>query len=145
MAPSAVSSTFPRYRCRPLHRAVLQGQRVLVVEDEALVALLVANGLSDAGAEVVGPAFSVNKALGLIECAASNGGLNAAVLDINLGGAAVSPVADRLAALGVPFVFTTGYGKGCDRFGHVAAPVLAKPFDPDALVIAVQGLAAATG
>ena len=120
MAPSAVSSTAPRYRCRPHRRTVLQGQRVLVVEDETLVAMLVANGLSDAGAEVVGPAFSVNKALGLIERAASDGGLSAAVLDINLGGAAVSPVADCLAALGVPFVYATGYGEDCDRGEHAA-------------------------
>ena len=142
MAPSAESSTAPRYRCRPHRRTVLQGQRVLVVEDEALIAMLVAEGLSDAGAEVVGPAFSVNKALGLIECAASDGGLSAAVLDINLGGAAVSPVADRLAALGVPFVYATGYGEDCDRGEHAAAPVLTKPFAPDVLVAAVEGLAA---
>ena len=120
----------------------LQGRRVLIVEDEALVAMMVAEGLSDAGAEVVGPASSVNKAMGLIECAATDGRLNAAVLDFNLGGAAVSPVADRLAALGVPFVYATGYGKSCDRGEHAAAPVLAKPFDLDALVTAVEGLAA---
>jgi CheY-like chemotaxis protein len=109
---------------------------------EALVALLMEDGLIDAGAEVVGPACSVEDALGLIERVARDGGLSAAVLDMNLAGAAVSPVADRLAALGVPFLFATGYGEGCQRGMHEAAPVLAKPFNPDALVAAVEGLAA---
>ncbi|MBL6459426.1 response regulator [Belnapia sp. T6] len=103
--------------------------------------MLVADWLSDAGAKVVGPASSVNEALGLIESAASDGGLSAAVLDMNLHGAAVSPVADRLAALGVPFVYATGYGEDCDRGEHAAA-VLTKPFSLNALVAAVEGLAA---
>ena len=126
----------------PRPRHALHGRRVLVVEDEALIAMLMEDGLIDAGAEVVGPACSVDEALGLIERAAWDGRLNAAVLDMNLEGATVSPVADRPAALGVPFVFATGYGEDCNRGAHSAAPVLAKPFDPDALVAAVEGLAA---
>lgn len=124
-----------------MHHA-LRGRRVLVVEDEALVAMMMEYGLVDAGADVIGPAFSVEEALGLIERTVQDGGLNAAVLDLNLEGAAVSPVADRLADLGVPFVFATGYGEDCDRGAHAAAPVLAKPFNPNALVAAVEGLAA---
>jgi DNA-binding response OmpR family regulator len=123
------------------HTPALHGRRVLVVEDEALVAMLLEDGLLEAGAEVVGPACSVDEALGLIERVACDGGLSAAVLDINLQGAAVSPVADRLAALGVPFVFATGYGEDCERGLHMAAPVLAKPFNPDALVAAIGALA----
>jgi CheY-like chemotaxis protein len=125
----------------PRLRHALHGRRILVVEDEALVAMLMEDELANAGAQVVGPACSVDEALGLIEQIACDGGLNAAVLDMNLEGAAVSPVADRLAALGVPFVFATGYGEGCDRGAHAAAPILAKPFEPTALVAVVEGLA----
>lgn len=120
----------------------LKGSRVLVVEDEPLVAMMFEDVLLDAGAKVIGSASSVEEALLLIETAAADGGLNAAVLDINLRGAMVSPVADHLAALDVPFVFTTGYGKGCDRGQHSAAPLLAKPFGPDALVTTVRDLTA---
>ena len=123
--------------------AKLTGKRVLVVEDEALVAMLVEDELRDAGAEVLGPAPTVDHALRLIEAAAADGGISAAVLDINLGGRHVAPVADRLAALGVPFLFATGYGARRDVAGHDAAPVLEKPFDTERLVAAVAALASA--
>jgi DNA-binding response OmpR family regulator len=125
--------------CRP---TMLRNERVLVVEDEALVAMLVEDVMLDAGAMVVGPAASVEEALRLIDAAESDGGLSAAVLDLNLDGEAVLPVADRLAALGVPFVFATGYDEGCDTGGHTA-PVLQKPFSPERLAIAVQALTSA--
>jgi len=127
------------FRCQHLN---LRGCRVLVVEDEALVGRIFEEVLLDAGAEVIGPAASIEEALLLIETAAAGGGVDAATLDINLQGAMVSPVADHLAALGVPFVFTTGYGEGCDRGPHAAAPILAKPFGPDTLVSAVKNLSA---
>ena len=123
--------------------AKLTGKRVLVVEDEALVSMMVEDELLDAGAEVVGPAACIGDALRLIEAAAADGGLSAAVLDINLEGRHVAPVADRLAALGVPFLFATAYGKGCDTGGHGAAPNLSKPFDPERLMVAVEALASA--
>jgi CheY-like chemotaxis protein len=119
--------------------------RVLVVEDEAIVAMLIEDELLEAGAEVVGPASSVGEALQGIEAALGDGGLNAAVLDINLAGEAVTPVADRLATLGVPFLFVTGYDKGCKRGGHVAAPMLHKPFDPEDLITALGMLAPTSG
>ena len=122
--------------------AKLTGKRVLVVEDEALASMLVEDELRDAGAEVLGPAPTVDHALQLIE-AAADGGLGAAVLDINLDGQHVGPVADRLAALGVPFLFATGYGENCDTGGHGAAPILSKPFSPDRLVVIVEALATA--
>jgi AmiR/NasT family two-component response regulator len=97
-----------REECLPVSRGKLSGKRVLVVEDEALVAMLLEDELRDAGAEIVGPAASLGHALRLIDRAAADGGLSAAVLDIDLDGRHVEPVADRLAALGVPFVFATG-------------------------------------
>ena len=123
--------------------AKLTGKRILVVEDEPLVSMLVEDELRGAGAEVVGPVPTVSEALGLVEAAAADGGISAAVLDINLQGQAVVPVADRLAALGVPFLFATGYGEGCDTGGHGAAPTLRKPFAPEMLIAAVEALASA--
>ncbi len=125
--------------------AKLKGKRVLVVEDEALVSMLVEDELRDAGATIVGPAPSVGDALRLIEGAASDGGISAAVLDINLNGEKASPVADRLAALGVPFLFATGYGEGCDTGGHGAAPTLHKPFALERLIAAIEALVPAGG
>jgi DNA-binding response OmpR family regulator len=124
--------------------AKLSGRRVLVVEDEPLASMLIEDELRNAGATVLGPALSVADALRLVESAAANGGIGVAVLDINLGGRHVAPVAERLAALRVPFLFATGYGDGCDTGGHGAAPTLHKPFGPQRLIIAVQALASAS-
>ncbi len=120
----------------------LTGKRVLVVEDEALVSMLVEDDLRDAGATVLGPAVCVDDAMRLVEAAATDGGMDAAVLDLNLQGERATPVADRLAALGVPFLFATGYGEGCDTGGHGAAPTLRKPFAPERLVATVAALVA---
>jgi DNA-binding response OmpR family regulator len=124
------------------HQTTLRDKRVLVVEDEAIVAMMVEDELADAGAKVIGPASSVEEALRLIEGATSDGGLSVAVLDIHLGGERVLPVADRRAVLGVPFLFATGYGKGCDTGGH-DAPILRKLFHPAALITALEALASA--
>jgi DNA-binding response OmpR family regulator len=125
--------------------AKLRDQRVLVVEDEALVSMLIEDELRDAGATVLGPASCVGDAMRLVEAAAADGGISAAVLDINLQGEVVAPLADRLAALGVPFLFATGYGDGRDTGRHGAAPTLQKPFSPESLVAAVEALASPRG
>ena len=125
--------------------AKLTGKRVLVAEDEALVSILVEDLLRDAGATVLGPAHSVDDALRLVEAAAADGGISAAVLDINLDWRHAGPLADRLAALGVPFLFATGYGENCDMGGHGEAPVLRKPFGAETLAAAVASLASARG
>ncbi|MVA12186.1 response regulator [Agrobacterium vitis] len=113
----------------------LNGLRVLVVEDEALVAMMVEDFLADLGCTVVEVAASVPAALGV----ANNHGviLDGAVLDVNLGGEKVFPVAEALQTRGIPFVFATGYGAaGIDeRFSK--AQVLSKPYDVRALQAAL--------
>jgi len=82
--------------------------RILVVEDEAMIAMLVEDMVLDFGSEVVGPAARMEEALRL----ASHANLDAAILDVNVGGAVVFPVADVLRGRGVPIIFATGYGSG---------------------------------
>lgn len=114
----------------------LTGRRILVVEDEALVAMLVEDALLDAGATVMGPASSVAEALALLEGAVPC----AAVLDLNLAGEPSTPIADVLARRSVPFVVATGYGAEGLPEAHAAVPVLAKPYDPDELTTVLQRL-----
>lgn len=82
----------------------LKGLRVLVVEDEALVALQLEDMLADLGCAIIGPASRVCQALDLL------GGqrVDAAVLDLNVAGELVYPVADALASRGLPYIFATG-------------------------------------
>jgi CheY-like chemotaxis protein len=98
-------------------------RRVLLVEDEMLVAWLIEDMLADLGCAVIGPASSVNQALAMIDAEA----IDAAVLDLNLNGQMGYPVADALAAHGVPFVISTGYDKDTLPDDYRACPVLQKP------------------
>ncbi len=93
--------------------------RVLVVEDEYMLADELAMELADVGAVVLGPVPSVEQALALLESEARPDG---AVLDVNLGGEAVFPLADVLIERGVPLIFTTGYDASAlpERFAHVS-------------------------
>ena len=100
------------------------GRRVFVVEDEMLVAWLLEDMLAEIGCAVVGPAGSVNQALAMIDVEA----IDVAVLDVNLNGEMSYPIADALAARGVPFVFVTGYDKDRMLEGYRTCPVLQKPF-----------------
>jgi CheY-like chemotaxis protein len=114
----------------------LDGKRVLLVEDEGLIAAMVADMLEDLGAEVVGPAASVAEGVALAE----TGGLWAAVLDINIRGASVDPVAERLTARGIPFLFATGYGTQPAAWPHV--PVIDKPYSIEKLAAVLLALGA---
>ena len=108
--------------------------RILVVEDEAMIAMLVEEMVLDFGSEVVGPAAKMEEALRL----ASDASLDAALLDVNVGGTVVYPVADLLRGRGVPIIFATGYGAGelPSRFRNYAA--LSKPFSYDELAEALR-------
>ncbi len=112
--------------------------RLLVIEDEALVAMLVEDELAEAGATVLGTASSVEEALYRIEAACADGGLDACVLDMNLGGRSALPVADRLAQRGVPFLFMTGYSDDLGRGDHVGIPTLRKPFNAQDMIQTVR-------
>jgi ActR/RegA family two-component response regulator len=87
--------------------AVLRGCRLLIVEDDYLLAIELARGLEENGAEIAGMAGSIEDAVALIEQEGDR--LNGAVLDINLGDERVYPVADMLISRRLPFVFATGY------------------------------------
>ncbi len=105
---------------------VLNGKRVLLVEDEALVAMLVEDMLADEGCEVAATASRLGEALAL----AGDPGLeiDIAILDVNLAGEPVFAVAEVLAKRGVPFAFATGYGAGGLPDGWKSRPTLQKPF-----------------
>jgi CheY-like chemotaxis protein len=114
----------------------IRGLRLLVVEDEALVAMLLEDMLIDLGCTVVGIAGNIPDALSRLVNTDADG----AVLDVNLGGEMVFPVADALAARGTPFVFATGYGRtGLDE-RYPRAPVLTKPYSRDALAEALAAI-----
>lgn len=105
-----------------------EGLRILLVEDEAMVAMIIEDTLNDLGCEIVGPMPSIEKALA---AAQTTERIDGAFLDVNLRGELVYPVAEALAARGVPFAFVTGYGeKGIDA-RYRDAPVLTKPFLPE--------------
>lgn len=104
--------------------AQLAGLRVLVVEDEMMVSMLIEDMLGDLGCHVVGPAARLDEALSLAHTAE----LDCAVLDVNLGGQSTFPVADLLCEKGAPFAFATGYGDAGLRDVDRASPVLQKPF-----------------
>jgi len=98
--------------------------RILVVEDEYLVAEDLAEDLRALGAEVVGPVPTIQKALDAVDSAER---LDGAILDVNLRGNMIFPVADRLAARDVPFFFTTGYDAGIIPDRYAAVPRCEKP------------------
>jgi two-component sensor histidine kinase/DNA-binding response OmpR family regulator len=106
-------------------RAVMPGKRLLLVEDEALTGMMMSDMLTELGFEVIGPFGRVADAM----AAVGREDFQAAVLDVNLDGEMVYPVADAVLARGVPFVFVTGYSaEGIDRrFAQV--PVLQKPIE----------------
>lgn len=110
------------------------GLRVLVVEDEPIVAWDLADNLERRGCDIVGPAYDLAEAMALCREPAFDG----AVLDVNLSGEKVFPVADTLAERAIPFCFVTGYGVAGLRPEDRNRPILQKPVAPDDLARIVQ-------
>jgi two-component sensor histidine kinase/DNA-binding response OmpR family regulator len=109
-------------------------RHILLVEDEGIVGMLMRTFLEETGYDVTGPVATLNDALATARAQVFGG----AVLDINLGGEPVYPLAELLSARAIPFVFATGYnGDGVDsRFAHI--PTLQKPIERDSLDLALQ-------
>jgi DNA-binding NtrC family response regulator len=99
--------------------------RVLIVEDEAAISILMEDMLSDLGIEIVGPASRLDPALQL----AHEADLDAAIVDINIGGVQSYPAADALCSRGIPVIFATGYGSSVLPERFKSCPILQKPFD----------------
>ena len=114
----------------------LTDRRILVVDDMYFLADDIATALRGAGAVVVGPASSGAAALSLL----ASERVDAAVLDINLHGDVVYPVADVLMARGKPFVFASGYGRASIPAAYRNVRLWEKPFDTGALVRSLPGL-----
>jgi CheY-like chemotaxis protein len=113
---------------------LLAGLRVLLVEDETMVSFLLEDMLLDLGSAAVLHASSVDEALRLLSVERPD----VAILDVNLGGKLVYPVAERLAEAGIPFAFATGYGRAglAERWCEQA--VIQKPFALERLARAIR-------
>ncbi len=109
------------------HLPSLAGRKILIVEDEYLIAMDLALSLGDLGADIVGPAGSVAEALALVDDVGD--ALDGAVLDVNLRDERVYPVADALTALGVRFVFASGYDAALMPPAYADVPRCRKPMD----------------
>jgi two-component sensor histidine kinase/DNA-binding response OmpR family regulator len=107
----------------------LAGKRIMVVEDELLISMMVKQMLSDLGAVVVGPYNSLSKGLMAVQSESMDG----AVLDFNLAGEPADPLANVLAARSVPFLFITGYERDSIDRRYANVPVLQKPIEADSL------------
>jgi CheY-like chemotaxis protein len=110
------------------------GKRVLVVEDELMIRMLLQDMLADLGHTLAGEAGRIEDAVAL----AKQGEFDIAILDVNLNGQPISPVVEVLLERGVPFVFATGYGQRGVPEPYRGSPTLQKPFQADALAEALK-------
>ena len=112
----------------------MAARRILIIEDEMMIAMMVEDFLADLGWDVVGVAGTLDRALAMVRDAV----IDAAVLDVNLNGRDTFAAAEILSERHIPFVFATGYGvKGiADRFR--AVPTLTKPYQRDELAAALR-------
>lgn len=117
-------------------KASLAGLKVLVVEDEALVSMLLEDMLSDLGCQIVGPIMRLAEALSVAQDRGQ--AIDVAILDVNLGGERSFPVAEVLEQRGCLFVLSTGYDDAGIEERWRARPMLRKPFLPHQLEEALQ-------
>jgi CheY-like chemotaxis protein len=115
------------------------GKRVLVVEDELMIRMLLQDMLADLGHTLAGEAGRIEEALAL----AKEGEFDVAILDVNLNGQPISPVVEILIKRGLPFVFATGYGQRGVPEPYRNTPTLQKPFQANALAQAIEAAALA--
>src|SRR5690242_1852665 len=122
----------------PTSYPALLGLEILLVEDEAVVAAMLEDMLADFGCILAGAAATVSEALVSVEATTE---IDAAILDVNLGGQKVFPVADILVSRGVPIVFSTAYGPSdlADRYPR--ARIIHKPYRPEALAELLMDIA----
>ena len=118
-----------------LNGKLLDGLRILLVEDDSLAAWDMQEFLEESGASVIGPAPTLKRALELVD--REEGHIDAAILDVNLCGVRSYPVADRLQTCGVPFVFTTGYSNVPEPYASL--PRCEKPVDKSRLLRLIAG------
>lgn len=118
----------------------LQGKRILVAEDDALVYMLLDEMLTELGCAIVGPATRVKDAIAL----AADGTLDGAILDINLGGTSSYAVADKLAERRIAFAFLTGYGADVVRAEYRERLILQKPISMAELTQAITDVVTQT-
>jgi two-component SAPR family response regulator len=115
----------------------LEGRRVLIVEDECIIAMELECTLTECGAEVVGSCTTVQGALEKIDQSCE---LDAAVLDIELGGQYVGPVAEKLIRIGIPFVIASAHEAKRYALKFKGVPWLEKPVNPTAIAAAISSL-----
>ena len=124
-----------RLRIEADKRALVTVTRsILIVEDEPLISMMLEDFLDSLGHNIVGTCESVPDALARVE----EGGFEVAILDVNLKGERIWPVADRLIEMGVPYILATGGHIEPPPAAHASAPVLSKPFTIDAIEPAID-------
>jgi PAS domain S-box-containing protein len=134
-------TTIDSKQTRLVQKANVAGKRILVVDDEPLIAMDIVANLEDVGCEIIGPAATLEKALGLIDSVE----IDAALLDANLAGSPVDVLAAALTRRNVPFAFVSGYGPEGLPEAFRQAPLIRKPFQHQHLIEAIQKMVEETG
>ena len=119
------------------HAKAAASKRVLVVEDEMMIRMLLEGMLNDLGHSVAAEAGGIDEAMSL----AKQGEFDVALLDVNLNGQPITPVVEILVERGLPFVFASGYGQRGVPEAYRASPTLQKPFQVEALAAALAAAA----